>query len=305
MDRLDAMAVLLKVVDRGSFSAAGRELGLPLATVSRNVAELEARLGTKLLQRTTRSITLTDAGLLYVPAARRILDEVQETERQAAGEYRLPRGELLLTAPLLFGRLHVLPIVTEFLAAHPEINISIAFADRNLHLLNEHVDIAVRIGALPDSGQVAIRVGTMRTVVCASPQFLASHGTPTSPADLRSLPSVSFGFLSPASAWQFKLRGAPPVQEIHVSPRLTTSTAEAAVWAAIEGTGVTRVLHYQCADAVKKGELRIILREHEPDPVPVHLLHNEGRTPPLKTRSFLHFATSRLRQQLAALSHEV
>ena len=300
MDRLDAMAVLLKVVDRGSFSAASRELGLPLATVSRKVSELETRLGTTLLLRTTRQIALTDAGALYVPAARRILEEIDETERQAVGEYHSPRGELLMTVPILFGRLHVLPIVTEFLASYPEINIRLALSDRNLHLLDDHIDIAVRIGALPDSSQMATRVGTMRTVVCASPQFLAAHGTPRSPRDLTALPVVSFDFLSPAVAWPFRSPETATVQEVPISPRLTTSTAEAAVWAAIQGTGITRVLHYQCAEAVTEGKLRIVLNDYEFAPIPVHLIHAGGRMLPSKTRTFLDFATSRLRQRLVA-----
>jgi DNA-binding transcriptional LysR family regulator len=301
MDRLEAMMVLLKIVDRGSFSAASRELGLPIASVSRKVSELETRLGTKLLLRTTRRIALTDAGLLYVPAARRILEAISETERQAAGEYNTPRGELLITGPMLFGRLHVLPIITEFLPAYPAINVRLALSDRNLQLVEDHVDIAIRIGPLPDSSQIATRVGTMRTVVCASPRFLMAHGIPVSPRDLRALPAVSFDFLSPAASWVFRSLESGAVEEVPLSPRLTVSTAEAAVWAAIEGTGVTRVLHYQCAEAVTRGELRIVLDDYEPAPLPVHVIHAEGRMLPSKTRACLDFAIPRLRQRLATL----
>jgi DNA-binding transcriptional LysR family regulator len=301
MDRLDAMAVLLKVVDRGSFSAASRELGLPIATVSRNVSELEARLGTQLLLRTTRRIALTDAGILYVPAARRILEEINETERQAAGEYNAPRGELFITGPMLFGRLHVLPIVTEFLTTYPAINVRLALSDRNLHLLDDHVDVAVRIGSLPDSGQIATRIGTMRTVVCASPGFLRAHQTPKVPRDLSALPAVGFGFLATAANWSFRSLETATAQEIPISPRLTVSTAEAAVWAAVQGMGVTRVLHYQCAEAVAQGDLRIVLNDYEPAPLPVHVIHAEGRMLPQKTRTFLDFAIPRLRQRLGGL----
>jgi DNA-binding transcriptional LysR family regulator len=301
MDRLDAMAVLLKVVDRGSFSAASRELGLPIATVSRNVSELEARLGTQLLLRTTRRIALTDAGILYVPAARRILEEINETERQAAGEYNAPRGELFITGPMLFGRLHVLPIVTEFLMTYPAINVRLALSDRNLHLLDDHVDVAVRIGSLPDSGQIATRIGTMRTVVCASPGFLMAHQTPKVPRDLSALPAVGFGFLATAASWSFRSLETATAQEIPISPRLTVSTAEAAVWAAVQGMGVTRVLHYQCAEAVAQGDLRIVLNDYEPAPLPVHVIHAEGRMLPQKTRTFLDFAIPRLRQRLGGL----
>ncbi|MBV8442989.1 MAG: LysR family transcriptional regulator, partial [Hyphomicrobiales bacterium] len=171
MDRLEAMKILLRVVDTGSFSAASRALGVPLATVSRKVGELEAHLGTRLLTRTTRKVTMTDAGAAYVVSARRILDELDETERVASGEFNAPRGELVVTAPILFERLHILPVIAEFLATYPEINVRLALADRNLHLLDDHVDMAVRIGALPDSGMVATRIGSMRTVVCASPDL--------------------------------------------------------------------------------------------------------------------------------------
>lgn len=301
MDRLEAMTVLLKVVDRGSFSAASRELGLPLATVSRKVSELEAHLGTKLLLRTTRKVALTQAGALYVPSARRILEQIDETERQTVGEYQTPRGELMVTGPVLFGRLEVLPIVTEFLAAYPEINIRLALSDRNLHLLDDHVDVAVRIGELPSSGHIASGVGRIRTVVCASPAFLAAHGIPKSPADLVGLPCVNFDFLTPASAWLFRSPETGALHDIRVSPRLTVSTAEAAVWAATQGVGATRVLHYQCAEAVKKGELCILLHDFELDPLPVHLLHADGGTLPLKTRAFLDFTAPRLRQRLERL----
>ena len=178
MDRLETMTILLRVVDRGSFSAASRDLGVPLATVSRKVNELEAHLGTKLLVRTTRKVALTDVGSAYVASTRRILDEIDETERIAAGEFHVPRGELILTAPILFGRLHILPIVTEFLAAYPQINVRMLLTDRNLHLIEDHVDMAVRIGPLPDSTMIGTRVGLMRTVVCASPKLLAEQGVP-------------------------------------------------------------------------------------------------------------------------------
>ena len=291
MDRLETMTILLRVVDRGSFSAASRDLGVPLATVSRKVNELEAHLGTKLLVRTTRKVTLTDVGSAYVASTRRILDEIDETERIAAGELHVPRGELILTAPILFGRLHILPIVTEFLAAYPQINVRMLLTDRNLHLIEDHVDMAVRIGPLPDSTMIATRVGSMRTVVCASPKLLAGQGVPKSPEDLAGLPCVNFEFLSPASAWPY----------MPIRPRLSVTTAEAAVWAAAQGLGVTRVLHYQCADAINDGSLRIILANFEVEPLPVHLLHAARGALPAKLRVFLDFAAGRLRKSLSSL----
>jgi DNA-binding transcriptional LysR family regulator len=301
VDRLEAMTILLRVVDRGSFSAASRDLGVPLATVSRKVNELETHLRTKLLLRTTRKVALTDAGATYVASARRILDEIDEMERIAAGEFHAPRGELILTAPILFGRLHIVPIVTEFLAAYPEINVRVLLSDRNLHMIEDHVDMAVRIGSLPDSTMIATRVGSMRTVVCASPKLLAGQRVPKSPEDLADLPCVNFEFLSPASAWPFRLESTKGTADVPVRPRLSVTTAEAAVWAAAQGLGVTRVLHYQCADAIKDGSLRIILANFEVEPLPVHLLHAGRGALPSKMRVFLDFAAGRLRDRLSSL----
>ena len=301
MDRLAAMTILLRVVEKGSFSAAGRALGMPLATVSRKVNELETHLGTRLLVRTTRKVALTEAGGAYVAAARRILEEIDETERAAAGEFHTPRGELTLTAPVFFGRLHVLPVVTDFLAAYPAITVRLHLSDRTLHLIDEHVDLAVRIGSLPDSSLVATRVGAMRTVVCASPKLLAAHGVPQSPEDLAALPCVSFDAVSRAATWPFRLRDAKGTTEVPIRPRLSVSTAEAAVWAALQGVGATRVLHYQCADALHDGSLRIILAEFELAPLPVHLIHAGRGALPSKMRVFLDFAAGRLRGRLSAL----
>ena len=295
------MTILLRVVDKGSFSAASGDLGVPLATVSRKVNELESHLGTRLLVRTTRKVALTDAGATYVASARRILEEIDETERFAAGEFHVPRGELILTAPGFFGRLHILPVVTDFLPAYPEINVRLLLSDRNLHLIDDHVDMAARIGPLPDSSMVATRIGSMRTVVCASPKLLAGHGELKKPEDLAALPCVSFDFLSPGSAWAFRLKGAEGSIDVPIRPRLSVSTAEAAVWAAAQGVGVTPVLHYQCADAIRDGSLRIILANFEVEPLPVHLLHAGRGALPSKMRVFLDFAAGRLRERLASL----
>ncbi len=301
MDRIEAMTILLRVVDKGSFSAASRDLGVPLATVSRKIGELESRLGTRLLVRTTRKVALSDAGALYAASVRRILEQIDETERVAAGEFHAPRGELILTAPILFGRLHILPIVSDFLAAYPEINVRLLLSDRNLHLIDDHVDMAVRIGPLPDSGMIATRVGSMRMVACASPKLLAGHGVPKSPQDLANLPSVTFDFLSPVSAWPFRLGDGTGRIDAPIRPRLSVTTAEAAVWAAIQGVGVTRVLYYQCADAVRDGALQIVLADFELEPPPVHLLHAGRGALPSKMRVFLDFAAGRLRERLASL----
>ena len=299
MDRLDAMTVFLAVVDAGSLSAAGRRLAMPLATVSRKLAELEEHLGARLLNRTTRRLELTDAGRGYELACRRILDEVQGAERAVAGEYDTPRGELAVTAPLVFGRLHVLPVINEFLRANAEVDVRLALGDRIAHLIDEHVDVAVRIGALPDSRLNAIPLGQLRSIVCARPAYLKSNGTPRAPAELAAHRCITFEAVFPA-AWRF----ADGATFTPARPRLVVNTAEAAIDAAVAGLGVTRVLSYQADAALRDKRLRLLLREFEPAPVPVHLVYDGQQRVTSKLRTFLDFAAPRLRKRLAALRAE-
>jgi len=299
MDRLDAMAVFAAVVDGGSFSAAARRLGAPLTTVSRKVADLEAHLGTRLLARSTRRLELTESGRLYLASARQILELVGEAERSAAGEYDTPRGELVVTTPVAFGRLQVLPVVTDFLARFPEIQVRMSLSDRNLHLIEEHIDIAVRVGSLPDSTLVGTRVGAVHRVLCASPAYIAGHGTPRTPDDLAEHLGVTFDAL-PAGP-PFALRAGEGLVQTGVRNRLTVNTADAAVEAAIAGVGLAHVLSYQAANAVRAGSLVLVMRDFEPPGLPVHLVHAGQGTLPLKTRSFLDFAVPRMRAALAAL----
>jgi len=243
MDRLEAMAMLVEAVDSGSLSAVGRKMNVPLPTVSRKIADLESHLGTRLLIRSTRKLVLTDAGAAYVSVAKRILEQVTEAERAAAGEYSAPRGDLAVTAPIVFGRLHVLPVVTDFLTRYPEINIHLMLTDRNVHLIEERVDMAIRLGALPDSSMTATRLGEVRHVVCASPSFLAAHGVPETPNSLVTLPCISHDFLpAPSPAWPFRKPGTKVEIIAPVRVRLAVTTAEAAVDAAIAGVGVTRLI---------------------------------------------------------------
>ena len=299
MDRLDAMRIFLRVADKGNFSAASRELGVPLATVSRKVSELEEHLGAKLLVRTTRKVALTDTGAAYLASAKRILEDIEETERIASGEFNETRGELVLTAPVFFGRMYILPVVMDFLAAHSQINVRLLLSDRNLHLLDDHVDMAVRIGQLPDSTMIATSIGSMRTVVCASPKLIDAYGMPRRPEDVATLPSVEF--LSPAASWLFRSTETGQGFDVALSPRLSVSTAEAAVEAAVRGVGTTRVLHYQCAEQVRDGALRIVLEEFEVAPNPVHLIHAARGALPSKMRVFLDFAIPVLRAKLRSL----
>jgi DNA-binding transcriptional LysR family regulator len=301
MDRLDAMSVFVAVAETGSFSAAGRKLGIPLPTVSRKVSDLEAHLTTQLLVRTTRKLTLTDAGEAYVAACKRILEEVTDAERAASGEYAAPRGDLVVTAPIVFGRLHVLPAVNAFLRHYPEIDVRLLLADRNVHLIDDHIDLAVRIGELPDSSMVAMRVGAVRRVVCASANYLAAVGTPKVPEDLTALACVSFDALTSSVAWTFGDPQSRRERDVPIHSRLSVNTAEAAVDAAIAGVGVTRVLSYQAASAVADGKLKIVLAAYEPEPLPVNLVYAEQSLLPRKTRAFLDFVAPRIREGAAII----
>ena len=299
MDRLESMSILVTAVDAGSLSAAARQLRTPLATVSRKVSELEARLKTRLLNRSSRKLTLTDVGRSYVQACRRILEEVGEAERAASGEYGAPKGDLIITTPIVFGRLHVLPVVTAFLAAFPDIDIRMVQADRVVNLLEDRIDLAVRIGALPDSSLLATRVGSLRRVICASPAYLAGRGRPKRPDDLGAHACITFEGMTAPDAWTFK--AGKTEQSVAIHSRLIVNTAEAAIDAAIAGAGFTRVLSYQAADAVRAGRLHIVLAQFEPPPWDVSLVHAGGRLLPLKVRAFLDFAAPRLKDRLSQI----
>jgi DNA-binding transcriptional LysR family regulator len=297
MDRLDSMSLFVAAVEAGSLSAAGRRFGIPLATVSRKVSDLERHLKTRLLNRSTRQLTLTDAGHAYLAACRRILEEVGEAERIAAGEYSAPTGELIVTAPIVFGRLHVLPVVIGFLAAYPDVAIRLMLVDRITQLTEEHIDLAVRIGKLPDSSLVATRIGSIRRVVCASPAYLAEHGTPETPKDLAAHSCITFEGLTAPAAWTFAT--GKTELSVPIRSRLRVNTAEAAIDAAIAGVGMTRVLSYQITAAVRSGTLRAVLEPFEPQPWPVSLVHAGQGLLPLKLRAFLDFAAPRLKKRLA------
>jgi DNA-binding transcriptional LysR family regulator len=300
MDRLEAMSLLVTAVEEGSLSAAGRKLGVPLPTISRKVSELEAHLKTQLLVRSTRKLGLTEAGASYIAACKRILEWVDEAEEQATGEYSAPRGGLAITAPVAFGRLHVLPIVNDFLLRFPEINVRMTLSDKNIDLIEDHIDMAVRIGELPDSTMVATRVGAIRRVVCGSPAYFKAHGTPQKPDDLNAHMCVAFAIASPASSWTFAKKGKGSAKPVRPICRLAVNTAEAAVDAAVAGIGLTRVLSYQAEQAIRQGKLKIVLQDFEPAPIPVHLMHAGQNILPLKMRHFLEFAAPRIRKALNA-----
>jgi DNA-binding transcriptional LysR family regulator len=297
MDRFESMSTLLAAVEGGSLSAASRKLGMPLATVSRKVSELEAHLRTRLINRTSRRLMLTDAGRSYVAACKRILEDIGEAERAAAGEYMAPRGDLTVAAPIVFGRLHVLPVAIEFLKAYPDIDIRVALADRVVNLREDDIDLAIRIGDLPDSSLVATRVGAIRRVVCGSPAYFAQRGTPKSPGELSTHDCITFDGLMSPDAWKFAV--GKSIVSVAIHSRLTVNTAEAAIDAAIAGIGITRVLSYQVASALRAGTLALALREFEPTPWPVSLVYTGQGLLPLKLRAFLDFAAPRLKARLA------
>lgn len=304
MDRLEAMGMLLAAVEHGSLSGAARQMGVAIPTLSRKVADLEAQLGAQLLTRTTRRLALTDAGAAYVVAARRILAEVDEAEREAAGEFRSPKGELVITASVLFGQLHVLPVVTEFLKAFPQIDIKLALGDRYSNLVDDHIDMAVRFGVLPDSDLVATRIGSMRSVVCGAPSVLAEFGIPGAPDELAGIPCVSTDGPMLSPAWQFRDPATGRAFERRIRPRLQVSTAMSAVAAAVDGVGLARVLLYQVADHIASGKLRLVLEPFETDPEPIHLVHMPRAQMPLKLRHFIDHAGPRLRASLASLDRD-
>ncbi len=296
-DRLEAMNILVAVVEAGSFSGAARRLNVPLATVSRKVSELESRLDARLLHRSTRQLALNEAGVAYLAACRRILEQVAEAERAVSGEYAAPKGELIITAPVVFGRLHVLPVVVEFLKTYPDIKVRLALSDRVVHLLEDHVDVALRIGDLPDSSLVAIGLGSIRRVVCASPAYLAAHGKPRRLADLAKHECINFETLGAAQTWIFAAGKGEVL--IPFRARLVVNTAEAAIDAALAGAGIARLLSYQIAGARRAGALQTVLEAFEPAPWPVSLVHAGQGLLPLKLRVFLDFAAQRLRARLS------
>ncbi|MGF6505842.1 DNA-binding transcriptional LysR family regulator [Paraburkholderia sp. 32] len=298
MDRLEAMEMLLSAVDKGSLSAAARELKIPVSTLTRKVTELEDMLGTRLLVRTTRKLTLTDVGVAYIAAARRILDLVREQEREAAGEFTTARGELVITAPVQLGRLHVLPVINQFLSQYPDITVRLLLSDRNIDLVDSHADLAVRIGELPDSSMIATRIGSLRPIVCASPELLEKHGTPHEPEELKAYPCVVFNspYLSP---WRFRLPATGKVATLEVAPRLEVTAPDAAVTAAVDGAGVTLVFEHDADESLRHNKLRVLLSKFEVEPVPIHLVHVSRSLMPVKLRHFIDFSAPKLRESLS------
>jgi DNA-binding transcriptional LysR family regulator len=265
--------------------------------VSRKLSDLEAHLKTRLIQRSSRRLALTDAGRDYLVACRGILEQVDEAERTASGEYANVRGELVISAPIVFGRLHVSPIVAAFLDGQPEVDVRLVLGDRIVNLLEDHIDLALRIGDLPDSSLVATQVGAIRRVLCASPHYLAKHGKPSAPQHLSAHRCVTFDSLMSENSWSFDTEHG--LQRVPIRSRLAVNTADAAIAAAIAGLGITRVLSYQVAEALRDGRLLRLLPQHESAPVPASLVYPGRGRLPMKCRAFIDFAVPRFRERLA------
>jgi DNA-binding transcriptional LysR family regulator len=294
MDRLESMSILLTVAEAGSLSAGARRLNTPLTTVSRKISDLERYLKTQLLTRSSRSMTLTDAGKSYISACKRILEDIGEAERVAAGEYTAPKGELNITAPIVFGRVHLTPVLSGFLQAYDDINVRLTLTDRLVDITEEGVDVAVRIGDLPDSARVATRIGTIHRLFAASPHYLERRGVPRKPADLVRHDCVSVhGFTGPIF-WSL----ADGV-ELPVRHRLTVNSTTAACEAAKAGLGIVSVFSYHVATALQEGTLVPVLADFERRALPISLVRAAGGYLPLKLRAFVDYVTPRLKARLA------
>lgn len=293
MDRFYSMSVFVAVAEAESFAKAGRKLGMSPPAVTRAILALEERLGVRLLTRTTRVVRLTEAGTRYLDDSRRIMAEVEEAEESATGISATPSGPVHVTVPVLFGKMFVTPIILEYLDQYPTVNVNALFLDRVVNLVEEGMDVAVRIGALPDSSLRAAKVGTVRQVVVATPRYLQRHGTPAHPNDLKNHRIVSPLGLAASPDWKFYSNGKPI--SVRVAPRLTVTTNESAIEAIREGWGITRLLSYQVAPQVKLGKFKTVLNEFEPPALPIHVVHLDGRRPTAKVRAFVDLLVERLR----------
>lgn len=297
MDKLNLMHIFVAVVDSSGFAGAARKLHISPPVVTRAINELENQLGVRLLSRTTRVVRITEAGARYADDCRRIIAELAVADESVSGSHGAARGHLTLTAPVLFGAKFVTPIVTRYLQTYPEVSATCLFLDRIVNMLDEGVDVAIRIGELPDSSMQAIRVGQVRRVICGSPAYLKKHGVPKTPEDLQKHSIVSASSVTPAPEWRLMKNGVP--HSVKLQARLCTSTNDAAVAAAVAGFGLTRLLSYQVADQLLDQRLNMVLEACEPAALPVHVVHREGRHATQKARAFLDMAIERLRAEPA------
>lgn len=303
MDRFEAISTFLAVVEAGGIAATSRKLNIPITTISRKISELEEHLRVPLLTRGMRKLSLTEAGEVFYASSRQVLESLAEAERVASGEYSSPRGSLTITAPIVFGRLHIVPIAVAFRQAYPEIELTLHLVDRVVSILDEHVDLAVRLSDLPDSNLIAVRVGAIQLLICASPGYLAKNGSPSTPEDLLMHDCVSRAGTPWTHEWPLVVGGA--VKSMPIRAPLAISTADGQIAAAVAGAGLAQIRCYQIADHLRRAELKLVLRQYEPPPIPVSLVHSAARTPPIKLRAFLDFAGPRLRLALDRIADAV
>ncbi len=299
MDRFHLIEVFVAVVDCQGFAGAARKMDLSPPAVTRAINELETHLGVRLLTRTTRTVRVTEAGARYAEDCRIILAHLKEADDSAGGLHGAPRGLLTISAPVVFGAKYVTPIVAEYLQRYPDVNASCWFMDRNVNMLDEGVDVAVRIGHLPDSSMQAIQVGSMRLLCCASPGYLAEHGLPQTPDELQEHTVIAPAGPTSLSEWRVVDHGVPRI--VKLQPRMTCTTSETAISAALAGFGVTKVLFYKVAADLRDGRLTELLADYETPALPVHVLHREGRHASRKARAFIDLAVERLRHSLAEI----
>ncbi len=297
MDRLEAMSVIIAVTETGSFSAASRRLRTPVATISRKVAELEARLKAQLFLRSSRQMMLTDAGRSYIEACKRIIEQVDDAERAVSGEYRMPKGDLAVTAPWSLGHMHLVPITVEFLSAYPEIALRLVLTDRVVNAVDENIDASIRIGNLPSSNLIATRIGSVRFILCASPGYLAARGVPKEPGDLIDHDCITIDDVAAQRTWQFA-KGNRQI-DTPIRSRLRVTDSEAAIEAAIAGGGIARVMSYKMEAARRVGTLVPMLENFELAPLPMHIVYAERKPMPLKLRAFLDWVTPQLKDRLS------
>ncbi|WP_339861263.1 LysR family transcriptional regulator [Thalassospira alkalitolerans] len=292
MDRFQAMKIFVRVVEARSFAGAARQLRSSPPAVTRAVAFLEDITGARLLTRTTRSVTLTEPGAQYYADCKRLLGDLEEAEAAAGGAYARPSGTLTVTAPVLFGQMYMFPVLTEFLDLYPEMRGRALLFDRIVNIVEEGIDLAIRIGHMSDTSMSAIKVGMVRRIVCGSPDYFAQHGRPKVPADIGAHKVIASTGSSAPLDWQF---GGAQKISLSVSARLQSNSIEAARNAAIDGWGMVRLLSYQAIPFIEAGSLDVVLREYEPEPLPIHIVHPEGRHAPAKVRAFIDLAVDRLR----------
>ncbi len=297
MDKLSAMAIFVAVVDEGGFASAARKLQISPPVVTRAITELEESMGVRLLSRTTRVVRVTDVGARYAIDCRRILADVADSETSATGTHAAPRGRLVVTSSVMFGAMYVTPIVTEYLRRYPETDVECRFLDRVVNMMDEGVDAAIRIGMLPDSSYQAVKVGQVRQIVCASPGYLKERGIPKTPEDLSQHDIIVAQPVTQSLDWKFERDGKPMV--CRVRPRMSTTSNDAALRAALDGFGLTRLISYMAAPHLASGQLKTVLTQFESPPMPVNVVHHEGRQSTGKVRAFLDLAIEGLRANTA------